>query len=249
MTIIFVHIPKTAGMAIKTALSQNSSAPLITYNGYGSDGQPFPLRYRMLESYIRMLFPYSAHPQQLEKLWEAYVLRTTSKCIYGHLNMKCYSIPTHDGWKPHTPFRYVAFMRNPLDRAISQYYYNITGQLQNPSHYNLRKFTDHFPKLEDFLLSTQFANYQSKYMIFPEQFDFIGITERMHQSLAILRRLDSMFHTLPDTQVINQGTNKNNIEIQNLPLAIIQKFTALNCLDYQLYSNVVTKLDHASNAI
>ena len=244
MSIVFVHVPKTAGMALKEALTHMPATTRIQFKGYNFDSQAYPFSYRIIERSVRRLYTIPALSNLAEQLWTTSILNHTPPCIFGQINMKCYSVPTTDGWKPHPSFRYIAFMRNPLTRAISHYYYNCASARAFPQDRNLRAFVSEFPTLVDFLLSEKYADFQTRYMLYAEHFHFIGVTELMQQSIHVLRHIEPFFRALPDIQVINQGTDKNSHEIDSLLPTVTQRFQELHQKDYQRYTHAIQQLNH-----
>lgn len=241
MSIVFVHVPKTAGMALQEALSHSLPARDIRFIGYNNDSQHYPLRYQLLERLIRRRWQRAPHTIAFyQRLWQTVCLSRLPHCTFGHINLKRYSLPTHNGWTPHSAIAYIGFMREPLNRAISHYYYTIAKSQEFPNNSQFKRFQREFPTLNDFIISQRYANFQTQYLFFAHQFQFIGITEYMPQSIEVLRTMFPLFRTLSTVQMVNQGT-KNTHEIASLSAESIATFKAQNDYDYALYDSLVAK--------
>jgi hypothetical protein len=241
MKIIFVHVPKTAGMALQEAIAQSLPTRDVHFKGYNFDSHIYPRRYQILELFIRYRWRHAPHTVRFyQHLWKTVFFASLPLCTFGHINLKRYSIPTPKGWQANHEFTYIGFIREPLNRAISHYYYNIAKAKNEVNNFHLQRFCQEFPTLTDFLISDRYANFQTSYLLFPHQFDFIGITEHMEQSLDILRSKYPFFKTLSNVRVVNQG-NKNAHEIASLSEETINIFQSHNVQDYTLYDSVFAR--------
>jgi hypothetical protein len=129
-------------------------------------------------------------------------------------------------------------MRHPLQRAISHYYYN---REHNVSPDLRRRFCQEYPSLKDFLFSPRYANLQTRYMLVPQHFDFIGITEHMTESLAALRA-HTCFSQLGVPQHTNRTQTKDTEEIDALTPEIKDEFRHTNSEDYYWYETAYRRL-------
>ena len=167
MTLVSVHLPKTAGTSLCETLKQY----------FGSD----------------LALDYDAPPMQAQRWgreWHAIrsglcIRRCTNagaKVVHGHFLPVKYWFALAG---KHA--RYVTWLRDPVERVISHYHYWWRDYAGDDPRQPLRNRMLHEDwSLERFCLGPEMRNLYSQYLWgFPvKRFDFIGITERYEQDLA-----------------------------------------------------------------
>lgn len=155
------------------------------------------------------------------------------------------------------PIRYVTLLRNPTNRAISQYYHI----LRKPGHKRHKQFTP-LEGLEA-ALPLVGQNLQTRVLsgVAPKQplteadletakrnveahFLAVGTLERLDELLLVLKHLLDWPKTVA-TPHRNVGTNRP----RTLPPEVIEKANQFNALDFQLYDYVDHKLSEQIKAL
>lgn len=164
MTIISLHMPKTAGTSFK--------ASLMHYFGSGYlDDYDFPISKP----------PEARHAEALSKsrsIAESGLGDIT--CIHGHfLPIKYRAVSAIE------PVTFVTWLRDPVMRLLSHYHYWQTSYDPQTSAPHHKRVIDEAWTLEKFCLSEYFKNIYSQYLwCFPlESFSFIGISEYYEEDL------------------------------------------------------------------
>ena len=217
-SMIFVHLPKTAG----TTLNR-----LMEYE------------YRPFEMWT--VDPYFIH-------WSNAKLRTLSprrlakiKVFKGHMNFGLHEMLPQ-------PCTYVTVLREPVDRAISTYYFMSTYIL----HPMYRKIKRAGWTLEDFVTKVPRGNIQCKYLanldwdetVTPETcarakenmekyFSVVGITERFKETLALLK-IRFGWKLAFYTSFNRTRKRPEKIEVPQSTLDIIREY---NRFDIELYEH------------
>ena len=163
--IISVHLPKTAGSSFRTALEQVFRKKLRKdYQGSG-------LNLSLLARHQRTL-------QQAQTIAEQGL--ADIQCIHGHFLPAKYLL-----LRDITPLTFVTWVREPIARLISHYYYwqrSYDPQTSAPHH---KMVVEQEWTLEQFCLSPSFQNLYHQYLwAFPlHYFSFIGVTEFYEEDL------------------------------------------------------------------
>ncbi|WP_110189500.1 sulfotransferase family 2 domain-containing protein [Pokkaliibacter plantistimulans] len=157
--LISVHIPKTAGTSFGKSLEKNFGPNLI--KDYGD----FPILTPELE---RNRMALSNSIASSEKNFG------DVKCIHGHFLAIKYLLLSSA-----RPVTYVTWMRNPVERVLSHYYFWKRYYDPNTSRSFHKKMVEEDWSLERFCLGEEIRNLYSKFLYgFPlEYFSFIGIVE------------------------------------------------------------------------
>jgi hypothetical protein len=131
-------------------------------------------------------------------------------------------------------YRYMTFLRNPLDRAISHYYY--WHQINEPQNPRWLKFHTEQWSLEEFLLHPDFSNFHMRFTrgLDIDAFDFVGVVEEFGQSMKLLGR---MFPEFNQMQVLQSRPTKfkDTDSIAKLPQRVMDEFYQLHKDDYVAY--------------
>ncbi len=219
--IIFQHIPKTAGTTLRYII-QYQFPPTAICELYGSSGSP---------------------AQRIDKLQN----------LSEFQRKKIKIINTHVGFGLHNflqqPYTYITFLREPVSRAISMYYYY--QKTKNPRFFNLslKEFVQTYPGVQNgmtknlagIVLQSQLSdNNQSQKLCCNQEsleiaqrniqkyFKFIGISERFDESLLLLREILGWRIPLYDKSNVSQKPR----DIEGDTLRLIEN---LNEFDRQLY--------------
>jgi len=190
--IISVHLPKTAGMSFGLALNQVFGDKLL------SDYDDLPIN---TEPYLRNLTAFKKVIQNADN----HDKFKNISCIHGHYLPIKYLL-LNEFFK----LKFVTWMRHPVDRIISHYYFwqhSYNPSVSAPLH---KKVVEQKWSLEKFCLSEELKNLYSQFLFgFPlYNFDFIGISEFYREDLEYFSREFLGIH-LPYYQA-NKGKNEKN---------------------------------------
>lgn len=220
--VISVHIPKTAGTTFRSYLRAIYGRHLCC-----DYGQSNPMTHGLI---ARSLYA-DTGPKPPENLRQA-CHKKGIKCIHGHFHAEKYRAIFPDA-------RYIVWLRDPVDRVISQFFYqrkaldprNRINRLVYEGKVNLLQFAD----------MEENRNIQSKMIagIPVEAFYFLGICEDFQQSL---RRFENRLQIdLGNTKVrwLNLNPRKPNVEDPE----IREHIAAQNAADIQLHTSALGLFD------
>ena len=218
--LIFVHIPKAAGTSLKQSIVSRVGEDSVTfkYDRPMSDG-PLTRRGKCLIA--------SLSGQQPERA-----------ITFGHFLAGYFARFTMLGFEKRPELRYVTFLREPLQRAISHYYF--WKRTYIGGHKVWDRFTKEDWSLERFLLSKEHANFQSQFLWnFPiKSFDFVGLAERYEESVAMLGMAFPVLEGLA-IRVENSNPEKSGDNGYQIDSTLAEHFKQLNADDYALYEEAV----------
>lgn len=173
MRYIFVHIPKTAGTSLLHAITHR----------FGEHN----------------VLPQYGHRPPPESWWQGVKDQAVVKIrqqvwphryVVGHVPVTQYMDAQSNGvYTKRHGYRYMTFLRNPLDRAVSHYYY--WHQIDEPQNPQWLRFHTEKWTLEEFLLNPDFTNFHMRFTrgLDIDEFDFVGIVEEFAQSMKLLGRM------------------------------------------------------------
>lgn len=220
MKIVIVHIPKAAGTSLKKAIENKVGADNV-YFDYNR-----PLAKRDLQRKVHCLISSITAKPRAEAL------------IFGHFLAGKYAKFNGAYFKSRKKIAYVTFLRDPLQRAISHFFFWKRTAVEG--HRVWERFTRENWSLERFLLSKEHTNLQAKFLWrFPlNQFDFIGLTEHFDDSVKMLGYI---FPLLKDLPIKTENSNPGNTVGVNYTVdsCLASEFICRNKLDYALYSQAV----------
>jgi hypothetical protein len=245
MAVIFVHIPKTAGTSLRSALLQRVGEQSVHFD-YGAQHEARTSWRSTFHALLSKAIILSENQLLWTKIfayiWSMKHHSVPRNIVYGHFVVAKYLRRNRFAWDKMPEYKYVTFVREPLERAISQYYYF----LESPAPFDpvLEMFHRHKLSLAEFLLHPFFANTQSRYTygLPVEQFDFVGVVDYMEDSIAMLGIV------VPELSGIvlpheNKTQTKNQQEIRStLTPEFIARFQRLHTLDYKLYRSALRML-------
>lgn len=210
---ISLHLPKTAGSSFRAALEQTFGHHLL--KDYQGSGISLP--------------QYKRHQKALQ---QAQTIATNGlqnvECVHGHFLPFKYLLLDDT-----TPLTFITWMREPVSRAISHYYYwqrNYNSETSAPHH---KKVIEERWSLEKFCLSLEFQNIYCQYLwAFPlEYFSFIGITEHYDKDVKYFS--DNFLRKALPVLKVNTGTLAEEIPLSKKALKKIQLFHQKDITLYQ----------------
>ena len=230
--LISVHLPKTAGASLRAALEEHFGDRLLwDYGDYPVNASTFGRNTRAL----RDCFKNARGGSELQQF----------ACIHGHFMPVKYRLLPMQSKK-----RYVTWMRDPIERLASHYYYwvehyehEVVGKLQ-------RRVLDENWSLERFCLGPELRNIYSKFLFFfpLADFDFIGITEFYDTDMEYFSR-NILDVDLPVKRVNVNPLRKKTAYVEDLLLR--KKIERHHAADMTLYRRALDlrqiRLSHQSN--
>lgn len=134
----------------------------------------------------------------------------------------------------------VTWLRHPVKRVISNYYYleshlnKLIGKKNERQNLlkRMQKTLLEFSRIESN------RNRQSKFLksIELDEFDFVGITENFEKDLGKLAEILN-WHTIPKT--VHRNKTKSGEKPDNFDLEVLQEIAELNRMDMDLYEKVL----------
>jgi len=165
MTIISVHLPKTAGTSFKASLAAHFGEYFREDNNDQAISNPVPDRCRAALAAGTTIAEQGLHGV---------------KCVHGHfLPVKYLLHSTQEN------LTFVTWMRDPVARMLSHYDYWRESYDERTSSPHHRQVVEERWTLKEFCLSEKFRNIYTQYLWgFPlESFSFVGITEHYHEDM------------------------------------------------------------------
>lgn len=210
MFYLFHHIPKTGGKSCREALSKNFNI-IKDY--------PPPNSKKMLAKYMR-------NSVDLDSL-------VASDVLCGHYNSSGNRLNERYPQLKDYEHRKISFLRRPLDAATSGVRFGVQRGRFNPDHAGrlILKRVGYFARI----LQCTEDNYQQRI----DDFFFVGLTERLQESMDRLSDLTSMPRV--EVPVINKTDPGIELEIEK---RILDQFVEENRLDDRIYGYVCEKFAH-----
>lgn len=196
---IFLHILKCAGTTIRfNLLNQHFK------NKYIYDAN---FKIKHYKDY-KGIHPFIIENQKYPNNYEKYDI------IFGHFKYDKYL---------HLDRPYITFIRDPIKRIISQYYYHIGYYKRNGMDLDIVELAELMKNHMSYVLGDDLSIYK-----------YIGIVEDFDRSLAELCNILKIKH---NKRIIKQRVRKNTIT-ENIPINVIQKLKQINKVDIQLYEYI-----------
>lgn len=209
-TLLFVHIPKTAGMSVGKAMQQ-------------AFDQFYGVEWNNIGPSFRNLSRHAAYMQSKGN---------TRQVIMGHYGWNELQV-----WRnQELPIKSGTILRDPVQRMISNFNYN-----SSEAHPACEDFVKRHPTIEGYIRSSGFDVQLTQAIGYVSSFDdvlgkltryysFIGVTERLGQSLAFLSRS----HGLPAFREYH--TNVGSKKAEDLPQEIRQLILDRNHNDTKIHA-------------
>lgn len=186
--LISVHIPKTAGTSLRFALQEAYGIRFLT--DY-KDDRPLVNGIEVERERLRVR-------EDIQRFWPE--IKSRYDVVHGHFRADKYLFDRDN-------IRLATFFREPISRTFSLYH-----QVQRPTPD--RQAPPAAPPYEVFASRPEMVYYYELYLdkLQPEDFDFVGITERYAESIALFNR---MFDKELDVKELNKAGGER--EIPELP--------------------------------
>ena len=231
--LISLHTPKAGGSSFKKLLEENYKHQLL------SDYNDKPINKTVDE-------------RQLEVLTFRKKLRLYKKYIYEYKNYQCihgHFLPyKYDYYLKRDNCYFITWLREPLDRLASHYYYWYRSYNKNKSSYLHRKVVEEKWSFKKFAFSEKMKNFYSQFLWnFPiENFDFIGVFEFYQSDMEYFHK--TYFNkTSINIPVVN--TNKKNKGSYLNEIDYISELKKQHAEDYKLYDYAIKLRNHRINDI
>ena len=224
-TIIFVHIPKTAGRTLEAVLDRQYPQKL-TYSIYGYGGS--------IEDNVNTLrdMP-DAEKQKL-------------KFVKGHYQFGLHHLLSQNS-------TYLTFLRNPIKRVISHYNY-VSRDSKHPFYKLIHEQGMGLKEYVEQGLSVELNNGQTRLLSgkehgyefgnTPEElltlsienienhFSLVGLVERFDESLLLMKKILGY----EDIRYVSQNISKNSNRKAEIPAETLAAIEYYNSLDIKLYN-------------
>jgi hypothetical protein len=212
--LISVHLPKTAGTSFASSLKHQFGST------FRLDNQGLPINTPVFERNKAALKDGVAIAEQ----WQ----NSGVQCVHGHFLPIKYLLLSvkYD-------VQFIAWMRNPVERLLSHYYFwrNCYNRDSAPSLH--RKVVEENWSVERFCFSPELRNIYGQFLWgFPiEKFDFIGITEYYNDDLRDLS--NKFFDT--DLVVRHELVNDRKENQYQISDSLRRRIEAFHAFDMHLY--------------
>lgn len=232
MRYISVHIPKTAGTSFAKSLTE-AVAPEDLYFDYQHDRDFTKLTASGVAAAQVHQAWLTQNPARLAWRYrrDLQALPRTVRFVHGHFPAaKYHPLVTWPGAQKKTFF--ITWVRDPFARAISNYYYWRSFEVETIQDPLVRTFLQERWSLETYLFHPALRNYQVMFLsgIPWSRIDFFGITEDFPQGLARLGAETGISFT---TYRENKGPQPQGVERH---LDLKQRFLCYHDRDAALYN-------------
>jgi hypothetical protein len=209
--IVFVHIPKTAGTSLRNAL-ERAAADHTILRDYGKAPETSPALFNLVHVQKK--------PLQLREVFDH---EKRGVLLSGHF-------PAHRYWEIFRPKSFVTFVRDPVDRVISEHNHFVSYQGWTAS-------------LDEFATMQRFRNVISKFLarVSIKRFGFIGIMENLE---ADVPALSQFLGTELSVRRDNKGSYTHQPASSVTP-EIRGRIAELNSDDIELYERLKRERHHS----
>ncbi|HEX3944776.1 MAG TPA: sulfotransferase family 2 domain-containing protein [Rhizomicrobium sp.] len=207
--IVFVHIPKTAGTSLRNALERAADDHTILRD-YGKAPETSPALYNLVHVQKK--------PLQLREVFDS---QRRGVLLSGHF-------PAHRYSEVFRPKSFITFIRDPIDRVISE-------------HNHFVSYQSWTQPLEEFATTQRFRNVISKFLarVNLKRFGFIGIMENFETDIPALGRF---LGTELSVRRDNTGSYPHQPASSVAP-EVRAQIAALNLDDIDLYERLKRERD------
>jgi hypothetical protein len=213
--IVSIHVPKTGGETFREILEA------LTDGHVQRDYADRPLAPMSLRQRLRLA---TARPH----------LEPGARAVHGHFIATKY-------WRRYPDARYMAWFREPVERLASHYHY----WKRNPDRGNptCRRLIEEDLSIEAFAALPEMRDVHARFLgeVPPERLDFVGITERYHDSIDLFRR--DHFPALPATTARVNANPERTGARYDLDGTTRSAIEALNAADVRVYAAATTRFE------
>lgn len=218
--LISLHLPKTAGNSLLLALN----------SAFGEKN--------LFQDYSDMIRiqEYLAGKLSAQETFEGQNrqdVMANYQCIHGHfLPAKYFSLLKK------TDLKFITFLRNPVERLISQYHFFQRSYDPQTAGPLFRKIIEENWSLEQFCFSEEYHNIYSKYLLgfSYESFDFIGLTEFYEDDLLYFS--DKLLQVKLDSHKVNCAVD-NKVGDYKVDSGFRREVESFHSKDMTLYTRVL----------
>ena len=231
-TIIFQHIPKTAGTTLAFIIIRYFEKRDIYHirNLQQMKGPAYSSHFGSLDDFGNL------HPDE----------RNRFHCIMGHMPFGIHRHLNHS-------FRYITFIRDPVRRVISQFGQHQRmvkkGDLED-DRLNLEEFLTLQPRAVnnhqtrflsgwDLESRSPEACYEKALANIEKYYSLVGVVERFDESLLLLSKMFDW----PNVAYIKRNIGTQQPSVGDIDPAIIERIRKANQLDARIHRHVVGLLD------
>jgi hypothetical protein len=207
--IVFVHIPKTAGTSLRNTL-ERAAADHTILRDYGMAPETSPALYNLVHVQKK--------PLQLREVFDK---EKHGVLLSGHF-------PAHRYWEIFRPKSFITFIRDPVDRVISEHNHFVSHQ-------------GWITPLDEFAATPRFRNVMSKFLarVNLKRFGFIGIMENFDADIPALGRF---LGTKLSVRRDNRGSYPRQLAPSVTP-EMCGRIAELNSDDVELYERLKRERD------
>lgn len=225
---IFNHIPKCGGSSLRKVLEIN----FRIYPEY----PPHEGHFKRSVNLEKIISSFKENRVDYLKLksWEL---------IMGHYHNQGYEILNRFPDLYENPrICLITFLRDPLLHRLSMYVYSRKKDLAFVRFISIKEYVLSEKNLFARALCCDFSNYKEVM----DRYFFIGVTERYKESLKQLKSLLNLAAASEPPHVNRTNSLK---ELESFTSEDIEKFKALNKLDYLIYEYGLNKLEEKANSV
>lgn len=217
--IISVHMPKSGGASFRHLLENHFEESYLQDHDYPIHDSP-KKRHRKVK--LKQVFNKFS-----DNLFNKF---KNVECIHGHFLPYKYDSFYETG--EHT---FVTWLRDPLERLTSHYYYWKEYHDKMEVQPLLKKFLKEEWTFEDFAFSEEVRNIYSLFLWnFPvERFDFIGVTEYYGEDLTFFAE---NYLQISEVEIPKKNVNKKSTDKTINDPELIKEIKEFHAKDYDLYN-------------
>ena len=220
LMIISLHTPKAGGSSFKKFLEEEFNNSLIT--DYTDKPINKSVKERIQDVKIKR--------RKLKYFYKLYYRSIGVECIHGHFLPYGYDVYLNN-----PKVKFITWLRDPLERLASHYFYWFRSYNKNKSGNLHKKVVENNWSFEEFAFSMEMKNFYDQFLYnFPiENFDFIGITEFFEHDLKYFseKYLNKKIDHIPNTNI-----NKNKTGEYYKDPVLTNELRDFHSIDYSIYN-------------